>query len=132
MNLSPYPFSLRQLQYAAAVADSLSFNQAAAECHVSQPSLSEQIGELERVLGVKLFERGRRQVLVTAAGRDVVEQARVMLRAADELVETARRCRDPLAGTLRIGVIPTISPYLLPSLTPAIRSAFPRLKVLWI
>ncbi len=84
MNFSPYGFSLRQLQYIVAVADLLSFNRAADECHVSQPSLSEQIAELERVLGVKLFERDRRQVLVTAAGRDLVERARTMLRAADE------------------------------------------------
>lgn len=132
MNLGPYSFSLRQLQYAVAVADSLNFNKAAEECHVSQPSLSEQISELERVLCVKLFERDRRQVLMTAAGRDLVERARAILRTADELVESARRCSDPLAGTLRIGVIPTISPYLLPDLTPAIRSAYPNLTVRWI
>lgn len=132
MKLSPYSFSLRQLQYAVAVADLLSFNKAAEECRVAQPSLSEQIGELERVLGVKLFERDRRQVLVTAAGRELVEQARVILRAADEFVDSARRLSDPLAGTLRIGVIPTISPYLLPHLTPAIRSAYPSLKLRWI
>ncbi len=132
MKLSPYLFSLRQLQYAIAVADSLSFNKAADECHVSQPSLSEQMGELERVLCVKLFERDRRQVLVTAAGRDLVERARAILRAADDLVENARRCSDPLAGTLRIGVIPTISPYLLPHLTPVIRSVYPNLTVRWI
>ena len=132
MNFSPHAFSLRQLQYIIAVADLLSFNRAADECHVSQPSLSEQIAEMERVLGVKLFERDRRRVLVTAAGRDLVERARTMLRAADELAETARRFSDPLTGTLRIGLIPTISPYLLPQLTPAIRSAFPRLTVQWV
>lgn len=132
MNLSPHPFSLRQLQYAVAVANSLSFNNAADECHVSQPSLSAQIAELERVLRVKLFERDRRRVLLTAAGRDFIERARVVLREADDLVETARRCSDPLSGTLRLGVIPTISPYLLPSLSPALRSAYPRLTLLWI
>ena len=70
MNLSPHPFTLRQLQYAVAVADSLSFNKAADDCHVSQPSLSAQIAELEQLLKVMLFERDRRQVRVTAAGRE--------------------------------------------------------------
>jgi LysR family hydrogen peroxide-inducible transcriptional activator len=132
MNLSPHPFTLRQLQYAVAVANSLSFNKAADQCHVSQPSLSAQIAELEQVLGVKLFERDRRQVLVTAAGRELVERARSVLRENEYLAETARRCCDPLTGTLRIGVIPTISPYLLPHLTPALRKNYPRLTLQWI
>ena len=132
MNLSPHSFTLRQLQYAVAVANSLSFNKAADECHVSQPSLSAQIAELEQVLGVKLFERDRRQVLVTAAGRELVERARTVLRDTENLVETARRCCDPLTGTLRIGVIPTISPYLLPHSTPALRADYPRLTLQWI
>ena len=114
MNFSPHPFTLRQLQYAIAVAKSLSFNKAADDCHVSQPSLSAQIAELEQALGIKLFERDRRQVLVTAAGKEFVERARAVLRETDNLFETARRCSDPLTGTLRIGAIPTISPYLLP------------------
>ena len=132
MQFSAHPFTLRQLQYAAAVADSLSFNKAADECHVSQPSLSAQIAELEQVLGVKLFERDRRQVLVTAAGRELVERARTVLRDTENLVETARRCCDPFTGTLRIGVIPTISPYLLPHLTPALRADYPQLTLQWV
>ena len=132
MNLSPHPFTLRQLQYAVAVANSLSFNQAADQCHVSQPSLSAQIAELERVLGVQLFERDRRRVLLTAAGKEFIERAQIVLRDSDALVETAQRCSDPFSGTLRIGVIPTISPYLLPVLTPAFRTAYPRLTVLWM
>ena len=132
MNFAPHPFTLRQLQYAAAIANSLSFNKAADECHVSQPSLSAQIAELEQVLGVKLFERDRRQVLVTAAGREIVERARAVLRETENLFETARRCCNPLTGTLRIGVIPTISPYLLPHLTPALRGNYPRLTLQWI
>jgi len=79
MNFAPHPFTLRQLQYAVAVADSLSFNKAADECHVSQPSMSAQIAEIEQVLGVKLFERDRRQVLITAAGLELVERARAVL-----------------------------------------------------
>lgn len=132
MNFASHPFTLRQLQYAVAVADSLSFNKAADECHVSQPSLSAQIAELEQLLGVTLFERDRRQVRLTAAGRDIIDRARAVLRDSESLVETAKRCRDPLAGTLRLGVIPTISPYLLPSIAPALHAAYPRLTLHWI
>jgi len=132
MNSTPHPFSLRQLQYLVAVADLLSFNRAADECRVSQPSLSAQIAELERVLCVRLFERDRRRVALTAAGREFIERARQLLLEADRLHETARRCSDPLSGTLRIGVIPTISPYLLPCVTPALREAYPRLTLIWL
>ena len=132
MKLGAHAFSIRQLQYVVAVADSLSFRQAASLCHVSQPSLSTQIAELERVLGLRLFERDRRRVLVTAAGKEIVDRARVMLREAEDLAEAARRFADPLAGSLRVGVIPTISPYLLPRIAPAIRKAFPRLSVYWV
>ncbi len=131
MSSAPPPFSLRQLQYAVAIADTLSFRRAAERCHVSQPSLSAQVGELEGALGVRLFERDRRRVLVTTAGHELVARARVVLREMEDLVEHARRAGDPLAGTLRLGVIPTISPYLLPRLTAAFRSGFPRLTALW-
>jgi len=132
MNFASHPFTLRQLQYAVAVAQSLSFNKAADDCHVSQPSLSAQIAELENVLGVQLFERDRRQVLVTAAGQEIIDKARTVLRESESLLETARRYRDPLSGTLRLGVIPTISPYLLPSVAPALRETYPRLNIHWI
>ena len=132
MNLAPHPFTLRQLQYAVAVAETLSFHRAAARCRVSQPSLSAQLAQLEGVLRVKLFERDRRRVLPTAAGVLLVERARRLLVEADDLVEEARRVGDPLAGTMRIGVIPTISPYLLPSLTPVLREHYPKLTTLWI
>jgi LysR family transcriptional regulator, hydrogen peroxide-inducible genes activator len=128
----PYPFTLRQVQYLLAVADTLSFRRAAEECRVSQPSLSAQISEIEDGLGVRVFERDQRRVLLTAAGRDVVDRARALLAASDELVVAAQRAGDPLAGTLRIGVIPTISPYLLPSVTPELRARFPRLTVAWL
>jgi LysR family transcriptional regulator, hydrogen peroxide-inducible genes activator len=132
MNFSPHLFSLRQLQYIVAVADLLSFHRAADECHVSQPSLSLQIAELERVLNIKIFERDPHRVALTSVGRDFVESARVVLRATDALRDTARRCIDPLSGTLRIGVIPTISPYWLPELTPALQNAYPHLTVIWL
>src|SRR6266704_863220 len=119
LSAAPKPFSLRQLQYAVAVAEALSFRKAAERCHVSQPSLSAQLAQLEEVLGVRLFERDRRRVLITAAGHEVIE--------ADDLLEAATRVRDPLSGTLRIGVIPTIAPYVLPGLTPVLRTKYPRL-----
>jgi LysR family hydrogen peroxide-inducible transcriptional activator len=128
----PHPFSLRQLQYAVTIAATLSFRKAAELCHVSQPSLSAQVALLEEALGVRLFERDRRRVLVTAAGKELLERARRLLVDADDLVAAARRAGDPLAGTLRVGVIPTISPYLLPSATPALRAAYPRLTTVWI
>jgi LysR family transcriptional regulator, hydrogen peroxide-inducible genes activator len=130
--MTPHPFSLRQLQYAVTVAETLSFRKAAALCHVSQPSLSAQIAELEGALGVRLYERDRRRVLPTASGKQLIERARRVLLEAGDLGAAAKRAGDPLAGTLRIGVIPTISPYLLPSLTPALRAAYPRLTSRWI
>lgn len=131
MDPKPHRFTLRQLQYAVAVAESLSFRKAAECCHVSQPSLSAQLAQLEAALGVHLFERGKRRVLVTSAGREFIDQARLILRQANDLEELARRGGDPFSGTLRMGVIPTVSPYLLPRLTPALREAYPRLSVRW-
>lgn len=129
--MSPPALSLRQLQYAVALADTLSFRAAAERCRVAQPSLSAQLAQLEHALGVRLFERDRRRVLLTAAGRALVERARRVLREADDLMEAAARAGDPLSGRLAIGVIPTISPYLLPAAAPALRKAYPRLSVVW-
>jgi LysR family hydrogen peroxide-inducible transcriptional activator len=131
MSSAPHPFTLRQLQYALAVADELSFRKAAARCHVSQPSLSAQLGQMEEALGVRLFERDRRRVLPTGAGRPLIERMRRLVLEADDLVEAARRAGDPLTGTLRVGVIPTISPYLLPLAAPRLRARFPRLTLEW-
>src|SRR5262245_49580951 len=104
-------FTLRQLQYVVAVADTASFRRASELCHVSQPSLSAQIAQVESVLGVRLFERDRRRVLLTPAGCDVVTRAREILVKANDLTGAAKRFVDPLAGAIRIGVIPTVSPY---------------------
>src|SRR6185312_2315010 len=120
MRLAPHPFTTRQLQYAVAVAEARSFSQAAVLCGVSQPSLSAQLAQLEDALGVRLFERDRRRVLTTAAGEALVVRARRILAETDDLVGAARRLGDPLTGTLRIGVIPTISPYLLPTVVRAL------------
>jgi len=132
MNTRPHSFTLRQLQYACAVAEHLSFRQAAEVCHVAQPSLSAQIAELEAAIGVQLFERDRRRVLVTARGQSVLERARQLLLQADDLGDAAKRLIDPFNGSMRIGVIPTIAPYLVPSATAAIRRAYPKLTVAWI
>ncbi|MHB0971940.1 MAG: LysR family transcriptional regulator, partial [Thermoanaerobaculia bacterium] len=100
-------FSLRQLEYAVAVADTLNFRKAAEQCNVSQPSLSLQLAQLEEAIGVRLFERDRRRVLITPQGGAVIEHARVLLRHADDVEMSARHAADPFAGTMRIGVIPT-------------------------
>lgn len=131
MRLSPHPVTLRQLQYLVAVADRLSFRAAAEACHVAQPSLSAQVAHAEELLGVQVFERDTRRVTVTAAGRTIIERARALLIAADDIVDLARTLADPLAATLRIGVIPTIAPYLLPEIAPRLREEFQRITVLW-
>lgn len=130
--MNPHAFTLRQLQYAVAVADALSFRRAAERCHVSQPSLSAQLAQLESALSVRLFERDRRRVMPTTAGKAVIERARALLLAADDLQASAQTFVDPLSGTLRVGVIPTVSPYLLPELTPALHRAFKKLHLAWV
>jgi len=132
MTMAPHPLTLRQLQYAVAVGDLLSFRRAAERCHVSQPSLSAQLAELEDALGVRLFERDRRHVLATKAGKAVLDRARRVLLEADDLVAAARQLGDPLVGTLRIGVIPTVAPYLVPGATPLLRKTFPKLTIEWM
>lgn len=122
--------SLRQLEYAVAVADHRSFRKAAASCAVTQPGLSAQIAALEHSLGVQLFERDRRQVLITPAGAEIVARARVALDAARAVIETAQGASEPLTGRLRVGVIPTIAPYLLPAVLPAVRARFPKLQLI--
>lgn len=125
------PFSLRQFEYAVAVADTLNFREAAQRCNVSQPSLSAQLARLEESIGVRLFERDRRRVLVTPQGAEVLARARALLRAAAEVEIAARQGADPFAGTMRIGVIPTVSPYLLPRIAPILRREYPRLHLRW-
>ncbi len=127
-----YNFTLRQMQYAIAVADLGSFRRAAERCHVSQPSLSVQIRGIETALGVRLFERDRRGALVTRAGKGVIERMRRVLLETEDVVGTARRFVDPLAGTLRIGAIPTIGPYLLPKASLALREEHPQLSLEWL
>mgnify|MGYP000641611547 CR=1 FL=1 len=106
--------NLRDLKYLIAVADSRHFGHAAERCFVSQPTLSGQIRKLEQELGVTLFERSNRSVQITPVGQDILQHAHLIIEQADAIQQLARSQRDPLAGPLRLGVIPTLSPYLMP------------------
>ena len=120
---------LKDLRYLAAVADLRHFGRAAARCFVSQPTLSAQLKKLEASLGVQLIERAPNNVSLTAAGEEIVARARHILAASDEVVALARAQRDPLAGRLRVALLPTIGPYLLPHVTPEIRKSLPLLQL---
>lgn len=122
--------TLRELQYLVALATHRNFRRAAEVCLVSQPTLSTQIRKLEDELGVVLVERGPRMVMLTPAGRDAVERARRILSEVEEMKQAARRSRASEAGTLRLGVFPTLGPYLLPHVVPLIRARFPDLELL--
>jgi LysR family hydrogen peroxide-inducible transcriptional activator len=131
MTVSAHDLSTRQLEYVVAVAETLGFHKAAERCHVSQPTLSAQVKQLEDLLGVRLFERDRRRVLLTAAGAIVVTHARRVLLQIDDMIATAKELTEPRSGTFRIGVIPTIAPYLLPDVVPAVRERFPKLQLVF-
>jgi len=122
--------NLRDLRYLVAVADHRHFGKAAAACYVSQPTLSAQLKKLERELGVELIERNPRQIMVTATGERVVAHARTMLREADTINEIAQRSQDPEGGSVRMGLIPTVAPYLLPHVVPDLHRRFPNLELL--
>ncbi|TNC51602.1 LysR family transcriptional regulator [Rubellimicrobium rubrum] len=121
--------TLRQLRYFEAVARHGHFGRAADACAVSQPALSMQIRELEEALGTVLFERGARQVRLTTFGESLVLRARDILRSVDEIGDLARAKGDRLAGRLRLGVIPTVAPYLLPTVIGHLRRTNPDLDV---
>jgi LysR family hydrogen peroxide-inducible transcriptional activator len=120
---------LKDLRYLVALAELRHFGRAATRCHVSQPTLSSQLKKLEESLGVLLIERAPHNVCLTAAGEAVVARARRILEASDEVVQLARTHRDPLAGRVRLALLPTIGPYLLPRVAPAVRRALPRLEL---
>lgn len=121
--------TLKQLRYFAALARHGHFGHAAEACAISQPALSMQIKELEEALGTMLFERGARQVRLTGFGEVFAERVREILRDVDELGDLARASRDRLVGRLRIGIIPTIAPYLLPRIIGDLTRAFPELDI---
>ena len=115
-----------------ALADHKHFGRAAAACYVSQPTLSTQIKKLEDELGVPLVERAPRKVMLTPAGRDAAERARRIVAEVEQMKEAARRSQDPEAGTVRLGMFPTLGPYLLPHVVPRIRARFPHLELLLV
>jgi LysR family hydrogen peroxide-inducible transcriptional activator len=121
---------LKDLRYLVAVADERHFGRAAAKCFVSQPTLSAQLRKLEESLGVQLVERRPRQVTLTEAGAEIAERARSMLQSGEAIVSLAQARRDPLAGALRVGLLPTVGPYLLPLVALKLRRALPRLELL--
>ena len=120
---------LKDLRYLVAVADLRHFGRAAARCFVSQPTLSAQLKKLEQDIGVQLIERAPNNVSLTPAGEEIVARARRILEASEEVVQLARSHRDPLAGRLRVALLPTIGPYLLPRVAPAIRRRLPRVQL---
>ena len=122
--------SVRQLECLVAAAKHLNFRAAARECHISQPALSSQIAHLEVALGVVLFERNRRRVLLTPVGGALVDRAKRLLADLDDMGALAQSHAEPLGGQLRLGVIPTIAPFLMPRALPLLRRACPGLELL--
>jgi LysR family transcriptional regulator, hydrogen peroxide-inducible genes activator len=120
---------LKDLRYLVALADERHFGRAAQRCFVSQPTLSAQLKKLEQALGVQLIERAPSNVTLTPAGEQIVARARHILEASDEVVTLARSHRDPLAGRLRVALLPTIGPYLLPRVAPLIKKRLPRAQL---
>lgn len=124
--------NLRDLRYLVALAEYKHFGRAAEAAFVSQPTLSTQIMKLEDELGVALVERTPRKVLLTEVGREIVQRARDVLNEVEQIRVIARRTLDPESGTLRLGIFPTLGPYLLPHVIPPIRERFPRLELLLV
>ena len=121
--------NLRDLRYFIAVAETRHFGRAAERCHVSQPTLSMQIRKLEEELGVVLFERTKRSVALTAVGATLLEHAERAVAEAQAMSDAARAHRDPLAGPLRCGAIPTLSPYLMPLILPPLKRRYEQLRL---
>ncbi len=121
--------SLRQLQYLVALSEKLNFTRAAEACFVTQSTLSAGLNELEDTLGARLVERDRKTVLMTPLGLEVAKRARTILAAAQDLVEVAAGSQAPMTGLLRLGVIPTIAPFLLPPTLRVLRESYPDMRL---
>jgi LysR family hydrogen peroxide-inducible transcriptional activator len=121
--------TIRQLQYLKLLAEQGAFGKAAEAAHVTQPTLSAGIQELERTLGAPVVDRARSGVILTPVGEEALRRATVILNEAEELVEAAKNAGQPLTGRFRLGVIPTIAPFLLPGALPLLRERFPKLKL---
>jgi len=120
----------RDLQYVVAVAEHKSFSRAADACAITQPALSERIKRIEHTLDVELFERTKRAVTVTPVGERLVRKARVLLDDAGDIDEIVASAREPLSGPLRVGIIATLGPYLVPLVLPALRKQYPKLQLI--
>jgi len=121
--------NFRALQYFVKLAELKHFSRAASACFVSQPTLSTQIAKLEEELGVCLVERAPRQVMLTPIGEDIAHRARHILRDIEHMKDAARRSKDPETGTIKLGIFPTLAPYLLPHVIPVIRRRYPELRL---
>lgn len=124
--------NLRELEYLVAVAQYKHFGKAAEHCHVSQPALSMQLKKLEQELGVTLFERNNKQVLITSIGVKITMRARIILQQAADLKQFAQGDRDILCGELKLGAFPTLAPYYLPQIVPKIMQELPDIKLLLV
>lgn len=121
--------NLRDLQYIIAVAETHHFGHAAERCYVSQPTLSGQIKKLEEMLGVAIFERTNRSVEITPVGETILVHARQIMEQVDAIEQLARASQDPLAGPLRVGAIPTLSPYLMPLILVPLKKQHPQMQL---
>ena len=121
--------TMKQLQYLVALADARHFGRAAERCHITQSTLSAGIRDLESVLGAAVAERSKRHVVITRVGEQIAERAKGLLREAEEIMEVARVGKAPMTGEIRLGVIPTIGPFLLPRVLPALRERYPALTI---
>ncbi len=121
--------NLRDLRYLVAVAEHRHFGRAAEACFVSQPTLSTQLKKLEETLGVVLFERSNRRVMLTPEGEQIVQQTQRILVEVNALTALSEQLRDPMGGDLRVGIIPTMAPYLLPKVLVPLQEAFPNLRI---
>jgi LysR family hydrogen peroxide-inducible transcriptional activator len=121
--------NLRSLEYLVKLADLRHFSKAADACFVSQPTLSTQVRKLEEELGVQLVERAPRQVMLTPVGQDIAERARMVLTDIEQIKAVARRSGNPAEGNFRLGLFPTLAPYLLPHIVPTLRDTYPQLRL---
>ena len=121
--------TLQELRYLVALADKGHFVRAAEACHVGQPTLSTQLKKLEGYLGVTLFERNKHHLMPTPIGEEIIQRARIALDVVEQIRDLARQGHDPMDGPLRLGVIPTLGPYLVPYLLPTIRDTYPKLHL---
>lgn len=124
--------NLRDLRYFIALADTRHFGRAAEACFVSQPTLSTQLKKLEDELGVTLFERAPRNILLTPAGEQILRHAKLALSHVGSMQEIAKHTKDPESASIRLGIFPTLAPYLLPHVVPKLRRRFPNLELLLV